>query len=369
MDCSVEEGYALFSVELVADRFSGPVGSAVTFSATEHGVRPALGLRLLDLTTAVLEAQEGETYGRYADSQVRFGGRGKALSFKLPLPTAREHHSESPPLSLDPLPLWVMALARQTRGGHIADGSTSGASPAVLLASACVDLRAEVARAWPGLFGQATSLAVAPTSGTPFRRCGLRLTPVSDGGCALTLECYLRVYAGSQRPLMGGELLLQPALLQPSRASEQAALTPAAATSVETQTEEPSQPSQPVLGAEIGAGDARQQAPVTATLPVGSSSPAWADVGPRAELSTERGRIQPRGVGPAPKTGAYFADEITLRGSGCGLPLHGAMPASTAAAVAPEAAGRSCTAGPEVSGSLPLVAELLRELWQIRSVS
>merc|ERR1719198_239884 len=53
------------------------------------------------------------------------------------------------------------------------------------------------------------------SSPCPFKRCSFSMTPVRDSGCALTVECYVRLYAGSQRPVTGGELLLEPSAILP----------------------------------------------------------------------------------------------------------------------------------------------------------
>lgn len=253
---------ALFTLELIADSLRGPVSLLSSLAAArgterrpagESNIRPALGLRLLDLPHVLLEPLDGEVCYGTADTaggkcQIIFGGKGKALTFEL-LDDSEEI-----------LPLWLMALVRCHQQVGREEGTPPGApaaAVAVLIASACVDLRAEVQRA--------REVHRHGSIGSAFRRCTFRMTAVQNLGGALCLDCYFRVYAGEHRPLAGGELLLEPSVLAPPQvmaAGEEKAENEAE----ETQTKKPEQATVASKTEESGdgAGEDAQAKPLSA---------------------------------------------------------------------------------------------------------
>jgi len=189
-----------------ADSLGSASPSATAAALAKSRITPALGLRILDLPHAVIEAPEGEVYGtrivKPGECHIAFGGRGKALMFEV------LEDSDAP------LPLWLMALVKRPApdapfGDMQAQSGTptAAAASAVLLASACVDLLAEV-RACASRGARHSNAVCA------FRRCSFQLVGVHDACCSVVLDCYFRVYAGSHQPLAGGELLLEPARWQ-----------------------------------------------------------------------------------------------------------------------------------------------------------
>mmetsp|Transcript_117348 Transcript_117348/g.203915 ORF Transcript_117348/g.203915 Transcript_117348/m.203915 type:complete len:376 (-) Transcript_117348:54-1181(-) len=373
-------GGALFTLELIADGLCGPLGSLMAAlakpaaAAAAGGVsaadaalgigRPALGLRLIDLAPVLIEAPVDASFGVSASSRVKFGGRGKALAFELP--SMPGDNLQTGPPATSAMPLWLLALAKQP-----------GTETSVLLASACVDLRGEIARA-------AADRCSGEAAACPFRRCAFRMTAVRDAGCALTLECYLRVYAGEQRPVTGGELLLEPSAVSVGIFGDHPVHEPPVREQrcAETQTEEPECPEE---------APTAERSPSAQRGSAGATSAAG--VTPIQE-EVQRPRASQGG------RNAFFAEEITVQNP----PGRGARRASaevrsvaraaevrtglgrtadTVHATSPNVAVagapldddghgadriQASPASPEVSSSLPLVSELVRELFQIREI-
>lgn len=319
---------ALFTLEVIVQCLRGSAGAGLLELRNAHTaegppltLKPALGLRLLDLTPVVVDALDDETYGTSQNHSIAFGGRGKALVFELATASLRQ--------ASQPLPLWLMALARK--------GDADG--PAILMASACIDFRGDVVHA-------ATHMA-APS---PFKRCAFRMSPVRDGSCTMTLECYVRLYAGAQRPVMGGELLLEPSAVQPSTAAP----TPALGCAVATQTD-----------AEADAGPGR---------PASKSESTFNSTALESSENTgrETAKLQPiSGREDADtESGAYFPASITVGNcTGDAMRSPPNLPRAPAAGGVAAPVPPVSPGTPEVSSSLPLVSELVRELWQIKSIS
>jgi len=313
----------LFTLELIAQSLKGSAGAALLnilkAKSADDGSpgRPALGLRLLDLAPVLIEAPVGEVYGSSAGSCVAFGGRGKALVFELPGPV----HGHS---NKEPLPLWLMVLSRQP----------DPEAPSVLMASACVDFRGDM---------HAAATAGGASSPCPFKRCSFRMTPVKDAACALTLECYVRMYAGSQRPVTGGELLLEPSAILPG-----AHLPPQPpCCTAETQTESPVSPAPAEASATQIAQETLQREEQRQLSEASNGYPA---------ASTNTGAFFPAEI----SVGAARGDTTTSSAAATGTAQRTAEVTSLPGA---------SPATPAVASSLPLVSKLVRELLQIRSIS
>lgn len=379
-------GGALFTLELIADGLCGPLGSlmatlaapaatsatsSLSAASTALGIgRPALGLRFLDLAPVLIDAPEGSSFGSATRSRVKFEGRGKALAFELPdMANGTAHNS--------PMPLWLLALAKQP-------GTESSA---VLLASACIDLRGEIARA-------ASDRCAGEAAACPFRRCAFRMTAVRDAGCALTLECYLRVYAGEQRPVTGGELLLEPSAVSGGIFGSVDHAAPEQCCAA-TQTEDVDSPEG--ASAEAHSRNPEEQAPQgKSPLPLDVSATSAAGATPDQEGQSNAPLLQRSAHRPGGRD-AFFADEILVhhppgdrktnaaaqsRASGHTARINTASPTAHASSSrSPTASqvgaarlddddpGTGGTQGsPAVSSSLPLVSELVRELFQIREI-
>jgi len=425
-------GGALFTLELIAESLWGPVllpATAGIDSSRLSSAPPALGLRLLDLATELLEAPEGEAYSPALSSRVSFGGRGKALVFELPDQFLHEYKARD-----RPLPFWLLACAAvepSTAGRSEATTTVASAAAAaktagtVLLASACVDLRQEVLHAQR--VARLSSEHSNSPSLCPFRRCGFQLTTVHGLGSALTLECFFRVYAGSHIPPTDA------ALLQPAAVAAAVPVAPSIPTSgvrakdccvgnrgssmqgppqrdAATQTERiahfPAAAAATALAALVMEGTQRsrhsqtpakgphQAVATVAQLPSqsGGGVAFFAD-----EIRIHGGVVpsqvdEPATVGPALDHGvaaAAAAEAASAEAEAETIHFHGASSglAETLSTVAanpttpqPHGAGRTEAANlitpsqfsggpPEVSPSLNLVSELVRELWQIRSIS
>lgn len=349
---------ALYTLELLADTLCGSAGAIASdvvednqsdIRSKSSSSRPALGLRLLDLPPAVLEAPTGQAFGTLRSSRVSFRGKGKALVFELPELFLQQE---------EPVPLWLMALAMQP-----------DSASAVLVASACVDLRQEVTRA-AAVFKQCSGTLA---TGNTFRRCSFRMTAVRDGNCDLTLDCFLRLYAGGHQPLTGNELLLQPVAVAPSVTIEE--------TYKRASVPRPAVTDTPLLK------DCR----TTET-----QTEAFSDPAPPDNLQSCSNMQIQQGTLPADADDVFFGNEIHLKSSlgvysrpeplseisvskghdhtpqGPACPAGDAIHESSEEALAlePKAtiqvpAEDSCSA----QGSLPLVSELVRELWQMRNES
>eukprot|EP00933_Yihiella_yeosuensis_P036104 TRINITY_DN29802_c0_g1_i1.p1 TRINITY_DN29802_c0_g1~~TRINITY_DN29802_c0_g1_i1.p1 ORF type:complete len:340 (-),score=71.00 TRINITY_DN29802_c0_g1_i1:19-1038(-) len=327
-----------FTLELIAEALHGSAGTAFARQT------PAIGLRLLDLSPAVIEAQDGQAFGTSQSSRVSFRGRGKALVFELPEAMLLEE-------SQQPLPLWLMALAKESKVSEV-PGS------AVLLASACVDLRQEVEWALASLKKGVRSAPI-----NSFRRCSFRMTAVRDASCSLRLDCFLRLYAGSPQPLTGNELLetITVASAASFEDSGEGAWDGAAASkscrTAETQTEVP-------LAVEAAISSAAQVLPPAAVPP-----PVIPTPGVPAQRQTFKAPIK-RG-GTQAVEDAFFANEIHLKSApderpdAVGKTVSNEVPPPPPQEPWPSQSGLAADA----PSSLPLVSELLRELWQIRGMT
>lgn len=341
-----------FTLELLAAELQGP-----TPLRSLHSLSPTLLLQLLDLPPAIIDAAEGEAYGPGLGHRISFSGCGKALVFEL-----LDGHMEG-----NPVPLWLMALGQ--RGSSREVGTDS---PSVLIASTCVDLGSDVRRA---------AVANVPARLCPFRRCCFRMTSVAGAGCSLSLECYLRLYAGAQQP--SGTLELP--LLESSAAAPE--MPPTMAVGVQAPS-----PSWATAGHHSGlAMEAAARDEDEASTRAASPQHAAATLPGRVAAASPKRMTPARGV--------YFAEEIHLgpsRYGGEGVGASPAAPASpTTATTSPiahvegssvrhtpvpvrDAAGQMDTedasqefSSPriQVAESLPLVSELVRELLQIRNIS
>ena len=331
-------GTSLFTLEFVVDALCGPAGCASQLTET----RPAIAVRLLDLSPVVVDAPDGERFASMEDSKVSFEGRGKALVFDLP-----NFYLDD---ASTPIPLWLMALDNRVCG-------MASASTAVLLASACVDLRTEVLRA------VAVGLRGGPS---PFRPVTFQLTPVNDAECVLTLGCFVRLYAGDRED--SNEACLEPAIIAPGSANASVGVDPFVSTKKSHRAK------------------ATSRCRTTETQTEVARSPA--DLPSETKLETES---QVQVVTPQPVFGekgraAFFPGEIHVSQSGC--PGRGKAEApepavsSGAERAATHVVGNSHRGlqGPSESqgstrelqqlpSSLPLVSQLLRELCQIRNVT
>lgn len=344
-------GFTLFTVELIADSLLGPISAALASAGPNRG-QPVLGLRLLDLPPSVLEAPEEEEVADGPSGRFRFGGRGKALMIELPDAMLEARGG--------PMPLWLMLLVRDPE---------RPSNVATLIASACVDIRTEVDRA----SSHGRQGACAPC---PFQRCTFTMTAVRNAGCEIRLDCLLRIFAGVQQPPLGSETLLEPAAV--------AVFAP---------------------GASLGSGDRKTGGSSVSSLaeredtkqscavqtqtdadvdetskPSAAASPA--DVFGTSMPSPDRVEV----VCPTPpcKDGAFFPDE--MRFGQVAVPSELAREeerphpvecrarsdvTASSSVLGPLSEKYSAVANgpPSVPPSLPLVAEMLRELWQIRSIS
>eukprot|EP00929_Paragymnodinium_shiwhaense_P094018 TRINITY_DN54379_c0_g1_i1.p1 TRINITY_DN54379_c0_g1~~TRINITY_DN54379_c0_g1_i1.p1 ORF type:complete len:405 (+),score=83.14 TRINITY_DN54379_c0_g1_i1:73-1287(+) len=401
-----DEDAWLFTLEVVVEKLAGPAGRLL---GDANALQPALALRVFDLPPVVLHASSGERYGAVVDSAVSFEGRGKVLSFTVPKAMLRASAGAlrgSSEAERAPIPLWLMALGKQAEDAGPA---------AVLLATACVDLRGEIVRALSRAQGPCPKLAC------PFRRCQLLMKATRDASCSLSLNCYMRLYSGQLRQHVEGEMLLEPTTIVPELSGKpqrgSAAVPPespaprSSLRAVETQTEaldvaatrsghasfadsvleasaSPSLASPWRHGRQLAAEDGRSSWPAAQAATGLPGSPALA--GSTAPSRPARGwsvRVQEGTSGDV-----FFPGEIKLRGSsaaaqetGDGLAegsLHSSATADFGGGPPPltqrPSPGQSCGQAmlaaaetqeePVVSTSLPLVSELLRELWQIRSV-
>jgi len=423
-------GGALFTLELIAECLRGPVllpaGSGIDSSKLSSAL-PTLGLRLLDLPLELLEAPEGEAYNPVVSSCICFGGCGKALVFELPDQLLHEYESRGRPLAF-------AAIRTSTAGRSEGAAKTAGA---VLLASACVDLRKEVLHAQQ--VARLSSEDGSNASLCPFRRCGFQLTAVHGPGSALALECLFRVYAGSHIP-MTGAAVVQPAAVaaavpvSPVMPISSARMKDCSVGSSGSSMEGSPQRDAATQTEPIAHVHAASAATALATLVLEETQRNRHSQTPAEGLYQLVGNVA--NVPSHSKSGdAFFADEIRVHGSV--VPAHSDVPATaapafehgTAAADAEaeakakrlrrrssvlteilpttaEAANPSATlphiigtpeavtpitpspnsgappeaanpitpspfggGPPEVSPSLNLVSELVRELWQIRSIS
>lgn len=403
-------GVARFCLEIVADSLhldsSIHGAAAVALPALAGATHPALGLRLLDLSTAVLEAPEGECYEALSASRsVYFGGRGKALVFELRADMVQGDDSGLEATftasGAEPLPLWLMALAAPASALPPGSGGA-----AILLASACVDLRGEILRA-----ASPKQSALGGYAYVPFRKCSLQLTPVRDAHCAFTLDCYLRVYAGSQQQLSGGELLVEPrAVMRPKAPRPVASAETQTAAELERPHEarplvQPAVSAATALAAEAAsdvASNSRFGASCTAVAmadlvaactgrtPLSGAAPAAPAAPERAPL---RGGLRRSTRAACTSDDAVFPPALCLGPlSACPFACHtgpfnaARSPAPLAPPAPPKASAPPTPATPLVppnasapdgdsrpamaraACSLPLVSELLRELWQLRAV-
>ncbi|CAE7477599.1 pks3 [Symbiodinium pilosum] len=200
----------VFTLEVVVDHIQGweQLLQRCAPMARHFEMRhPALALRFLDLEPAIVQA---DAITETSSELLNFHGRGKAMVLELPCGMLEET-----------LPLWLMALALQPAEAD------SGARRATLLASACINLQQEVARA---------NSPPACSAPTVFRRSCFRMTSAHKSLPDLQLACYMRVYAGAHQPFAGEELLLEPVAL-PVAGQEEPELDLHRHCHAETQTE------------------------------------------------------------------------------------------------------------------------------------
>mmetsp|Transcript_5015 Transcript_5015/g.8965 ORF Transcript_5015/g.8965 Transcript_5015/m.8965 type:complete len:182 (-) Transcript_5015:51-596(-) len=179
------------------------------------------------------------------------------------------------------------------------------------------------------------------------------MTPVRETSCNLQLDCFLRIYTGRHKPISGTELLLEPiavsgATRSPSagrgRSPRQLSPRPPELSTVETQTQ--TEEAEKGVPQEVSAS-----ASPPVSLPVRSSSSRPPD---------------------SNSVGVFFDEEVRVESTA--QPQEQAPKAETAEEVPPSPAtglkeGAVRGLGPpEVPSSLPLVSELVRELYQIRAV-
>jgi len=381
-------GGVLFTLELIADSLQGPVLLPPTALASAP---PILGVRLMDLAPEFLDAPEGETYSPAVSSCVSFGGRGKALVFELADQLLHDHEACG-----RPLPLWLLALAairpstaRRSEATRAASATAAAATKAaggsVLVASACVDLRQEVLHAQEA--ARRSSEHTSNPSASPFRRCGFKFTAVHGPSSELTLSCFFRVYEGRHIP-MTGTALLQPAAVAaalpvaPVMPSSGAQAQDCSVSSRGASKQGPSQQWQ-----QQQQRDAVTQTELTAQVHAAAATALAAMVLEGTHRSchsqtTAEGPQQAQLPSQSGRGTAFFADEIRVHGgevpahvdaSATVVQCHSAAFADTlpSASEAADPTTPSPYSGrpPEVSPSLTLVSELVRELWQIRSIN
>jgi len=328
----------LLTVELVAESLQGSAGRAVSQKSPERQI-PALGVRLLDLAPAVIEAPDTEAFGASAESFVSFNGRGKALVVEMPIAASE---------AAEPIPLWLLALALQPAGVT---------RSAVLLASACIDLRQEVLRA--------ISVKGGTSAPCTFRRCSFRMTPVRETSCNLQLDCFLRIYTGSHQPISGTELLLEPIAVagaaSPRRGGLLQGLGPRQPeqSTVETQTQPES------IAASGTLEKQKQPKAVSASSTVETQTQPEAVEEVRPKVSTTSALPSRPAVDRV--DGVFFADELRVQSAE--PPQEQALDGPASPEV-PKTGLEDCIARgpPDVPSSLPLVSELVRELYQIRAL-
>lgn len=160
----------VFALEVVVDHVTVQHAQS-TSNASSNDLRPALGIRFLDLPAVVIDAPDGQGFP-IAEGHIPFHGRGKALLFELPQ-TVVETNSHVP------LPLWLTTLARPKHAVR--------PEQAFLVASACLDMRKEAASA---AVGRPSTL----DSPVPYRACNISMTSARGVSGALGLQCRLRIF-------------------------------------------------------------------------------------------------------------------------------------------------------------------------------
>lgn len=191
----------VFALEVVADHISVQCAEC-TSSASANALRPAVGIRCLDLPAVVVDAPAGQGFPA-AGGRIPFQGRGKALLFELPLSVLEGASNHTP------VPLWLTALARPQ--------AAVGPEQAFLVGSACLDLRAEASCA-------AASRPSSLNSPIPYRVCTVGMTSARGLNDALRLQCRLRLFRvhsdpESRQGIRSGETRLehQPAVVEPAQ--------------------------------------------------------------------------------------------------------------------------------------------------------
>lgn len=347
-------GFTLFTVELVADSLFGPISVALDTAGPSPG-RPALGFRLLDLPPSILEAPEdGKEVSEAVGNRFSFGGRGKALMIELP-----DAMLEA---CVEPIPLWLMVLVRDPE---------RPTNVATLVASACVDLRAEVDRA----AGYRRQGLCAPC---PFQRCTFKMTAVRNTECVLQLECLLRIFAGSQQPPLGGEPLLEPAavaVFAPGailRSDDRSVGTSSLQSSAGREVIKQSCTAQTQTTVETD----ETSTPLLATAPTGSSGTSAPHLDRTAHIVAPNLPRKDGAVFPGEmcfgRMGAMPSDPARAEESprpAASRALSEVSPSSSVLGPLPGDYASAAMGPPSVPPSLPLVAEMLRELRQIRSIS
>lgn len=162
----------VLSLELAVHRLcihTPSLAVAATSASLRHKPSPALALCLLDYAPSIMFAVGGEEYPSSGEGCVRFGGCGKALLFELSWGELRSKAAC--------VPLWLCAIAVD---GSSDEERTTGA--AVVVASCCLDLGAEIARA----------AAAGPGTAGAFAQASAKLA-TSAGEEQATLEYAVRV--------------------------------------------------------------------------------------------------------------------------------------------------------------------------------
>eukprot|EP00929_Paragymnodinium_shiwhaense_P007225 TRINITY_DN111158_c0_g1_i1.p1 TRINITY_DN111158_c0_g1~~TRINITY_DN111158_c0_g1_i1.p1 ORF type:complete len:389 (-),score=96.30 TRINITY_DN111158_c0_g1_i1:223-1350(-) len=194
------------------------------------GAVPLISVCLMDLPPLCLAAQPGEVFwqdasgsdtpARISKHLVRFGGRGRAALFDYSRP------QDAAPREA----LWIMALAQPpAKSAKAAAASSAAAVPgcgssgsksgrALVLASSCLDLAGDIAKAI-----KAGATSGGASSSAPYRRLAIDLASPQGRPCVATLECALRVSCvseGGQGAIGAGAVRearpLIPAILQPA---------------------------------------------------------------------------------------------------------------------------------------------------------
>eukprot|EP00403_Amphidinium_massartii_P017795 CAMPEP_0178413992 /NCGR_PEP_ID=MMETSP0689_2-20121128/22809_1 /TAXON_ID=160604 /ORGANISM="Amphidinium massartii, Strain CS-259" /LENGTH=323 /DNA_ID=CAMNT_0020035273 /DNA_START=164 /DNA_END=1131 /DNA_ORIENTATION=- len=310
------ESGTLFTLEFIANSITTRQPTILPRSqlqGSRHQLQPLLVLRLLDLESVQVDGPAGEMHRLdKEENQVNFRGCGKALSFHLP----------SSSTEAKPVLLWIMAL-----------GKVPGAKQEkVLCASACLDVTEEVQ-------------GESKPSGRGFQRCTLRMTPAPDIQGTWSLDCYVRLYPGSPQSVQGHELLLQ------ASSVKAVSLQPQGQAAMRTQSTQTDRP------------ESREEA-TSSSRSTAQTQLMW----PRP-LPRQQGRIR--------DADTFFPEELAVRKSGSSLAGASRAYQEQERSLGEQARGgehiadraKENATAPDVAPALPLVAELLRELYQIRSIT
>eukprot|EP00746_Dinoflagellata_sp_MGD_P163365 gnl/MRDRNA2_/MRDRNA2_91349_c0_seq1.p1 gnl/MRDRNA2_/MRDRNA2_91349_c0~~gnl/MRDRNA2_/MRDRNA2_91349_c0_seq1.p1 ORF type:complete len:366 (+),score=56.92 gnl/MRDRNA2_/MRDRNA2_91349_c0_seq1:61-1158(+) len=352
----------VFALEVVADHVTVKHAKS-TSSALANSLRPAVGVRFLDLPAVVIDAPAGQGFPP-SEGSIAFHGRGKALLFELPQKLVAEGSTQVP------LPLWLTVLARPQHA--------VGSEQAFLVGSACLDMRAEAAAA---ALGRPSTLDTP----IPYRACTIQITSVRGIANALRLQCRLRLFRvhGDHHLRNGiepGETRLEhqtviesdqsPTELNVSSGSHGVAavnqatkeIKPTAVSvavqancpqSISTQTENQQSCGLVPHSSEIVAG----------ARPVESNT--WADL---AQVGGELGQASVRLPGEVRVGQVRFPEEIHVLPVALGAPAIELQTNSSPSGGSPAVKSMPQVATGKES-SLPLVAQLTRELCQLQELA